>query len=151
MINFTDFYIKNWGKVFGYCKRILKNTALAEEAAQQTFEKALKSWETLNSDSAMSWILKVAHNICIDIIRKEDHSVPFDEIIVPEEEDIGTALMKEAIEAVKSFDFKYKQVFELAFIYGYKNREIADILQLPLTTVKRRINLCIQKLRNSIG
>ena len=151
MLSFTDFYIKNWGKVFGYCKKILKNAALAEEAAQQSFEKAFKAWDKLDSDNALSWILRVSHNVCVDIIRKEDRSVPFAEIIIPEEENIGAALMKEAIEKVKTFDLKYRQVFELSFIYGYKNREIAEILQLPLTTVKRRLNLCMQKLRNIIS
>ena len=92
MLSFTDFYIKNWGKVFGYCKKILKNAALAEEAAQQSFEKAFKAWDKLDSDNALSWILRVSHNVCVDIIRKEDRSVPFAEIIIPEEAEDGSEL-----------------------------------------------------------
>ena len=64
------------------------------------------------------------------------------------EEVIGI-LNRQAIEkALKQIPVEQRKVIELAYFSGYTHREIADNIQLPLGTVKSRIRMGMEKLRD---
>ena len=54
------------------------------------------------------------------------------------------------LEAVNSLSFSYRTVVVLRYLEGYSQKEIARILNLPLGTVKSRINGALKKLREQL-
>ena len=88
-------------------------------------------------------------------IRPESRSVYWDEVPtpldltgVPVEEDITNHERRQEVRrALANLPEEQRSALALAFFHGYTHKEIADLLHIPLGTVKTRIRLAMQKLR----
>lgn len=158
---FHDLYHLYGRGVFSLTYRVLQNSALAEEATQDTFVKIWRQharWDS-SKGNLKNWLLAIAHHTAIDRLRQEQRQ---------------PALHPEAIEAFegKPRQFPAKpheagwqdgvvlrtlldqlakdqaRLIELAFFEGLTHTEIADRMGLPLGTVKTRIRTGLQQLRD---
>lgn len=73
MDNFTAIYKKYYSKIFGYVFSLCNNSKLSEDIVQETFYKALMLINAGKlSEFGEAWLVKVAHNLFIDYVRKKD-------------------------------------------------------------------------------
>ncbi|MCC6802381.1 MAG: sigma-70 family RNA polymerase sigma factor [Anaerolineae bacterium] len=143
--------------VFSLAYRILGNSTLAEEVAQDTF---LKVWhQTTRWDSEKgklrNWLLTIAQFTAIDRLRKEgrqpaihhDSIEDTDESLLTARNDVrwqdGTILRM----LVSQLPETQAHLIELAFFEGMSHGEIAEALHMPLGTVKTRLRAGLQRLR----
>lgn len=146
------------GDVFGLAWRILRNRDDAEDAAQEVFIRLHKSLDQYDPNRAFrSWLLRITHNLCIDHIRKRRlATVSFDEPIPTGDGEVGwdppdpdgkdplerlvekeeRELIEEAIAGLAP---KLRSAITLRHVQGLRYEEIAEILDVPLGTVKVRI------------
>jgi RNA polymerase sigma factor (sigma-70 family) len=156
--------------VFHIVNRIVHNDEAARDLVQETFMKAFGSLATYRSEFRFStWLYKIAANSSIDYLRKRriqalSLDAPMDtgdgqlEIEVPDETHNPELLLVRKQqrfsieEAIDSLPPKYREVI----VYRHKDdksyEEIADLLGIPVGTVKARIfrarELLKRKLRN---
>jgi len=152
-MTYTEAYQKYYPKVLRICKRILEDEHVAKDAAQETMFKMMQKWDTLDKKESLgAWLSTTTRNACIDIIRKRKREVPLEEIPQAEffEEDPGKLLMEEAREIVLKLPSIYQEIFHLSFIRGYTGQQIADRLCIPLSTVKTRVRVCLQKIQAAL-
>ena len=149
-MTFTEAYTHYYPLVLKFCKNFFPNNEhTVRDATQETMFKLMMNWDTLDErESLGAWLRKTAYNTCTDIYRRQKREVPFEEIRKAEytEEDLGKTLLADAKEIVKSFSPKYQEIFRLAFLRGLTGQQIADLLGIPLSTVKTRTRVCLQKL-----
>ena len=70
-VDFEAEYRNSYGRVFGLCLRLLGRTAQAEDAAQETFERAYRALERYDpAQPFVGWVLGIARNHCIDLLRR---------------------------------------------------------------------------------
>ena len=135
---------------------ILKYVSVVEAAAdicQSSFEKAFMNIERYNPQYAFStWLYNIAQNEAIDHLRRSRatiNSVPISserealEVMAgssPEEDFIIVQAVRELVESIQNLPEGYRQVAELRFIKDFAYEDIARTLNLPLGTVKTRIN-----------
>ena len=150
MPDFNKLYKKNWKKVYLTCYDLLQNHALAEEVTQETFLKLSVNLDTINEATVGAWLKTVAKNLCINILKRQQTEKNALDELSAEPDTLGTELMKEAREIAKSLAPKYSEIFRLAFVYGLRNREIADHLHIPLTTVKSRLKICLDEIARKL-
>ena len=125
----------------------------AEDICQRSFEKAFMNIARYKSQYAFStWLYNIAQNEAIDHLRRSRasiNSVPISselealEVLsgsTPEEDYIVIQAVRDLISGIQSLPESYRQVAELRFIKDYAYEDIARELQLPLGTVKTRIN-----------
>jgi RNA polymerase sigma-70 factor (ECF subfamily) len=147
-------------RVKSYMLRQGADPATAEELAQETL---LAVWRkaALYSDekgSATTWIFTIARNLRIDRLRKEVAWQP-----LPEDNDEQPSLdplpdaevsERERGERVRAMLAELPEdqsaVVQLAFVEGLSHSEIATRLGLPLGTVKSRMRLAYQKIRDAL-
>lgn len=150
-------------RVFTLTRRMCKNPADAEEAAQETFLAAWQGLRFFRGDSSFStWLYRLASNACVDLLRKEGRhqtaagpSLNDEEVVleIPDEAPTPHALveqaeLKEQIEAgLAALPEEYREVLILREIHQQSYDEIAEILSLDLGTVKSRINRGRKRLR----
>ncbi len=146
MSDFNEIYTKKWKLVYKTCYDLLYNHALAEEAMQETFYKLMVNFEKVEQKTINAWLKKVAENTCIDILRKMQTEKKVVAELSVEADNLGIELMKEAKEIANTLAPKYREVFHLAFECGLHNREIADLIKKPLTTVESRLKVCLNKI-----
>ena len=145
------------GALFNLLYKMVRNREETEDLVQEAFIKAFKALPTFNAEYAFStWLYKIAINNCIDHMRKKrlktysinkpvqskggevtrefpDHSMSPDKQILGEERAnlIGTA--------IDELPENYKVAIILRHTEEKSYEEIAEILNIPLGTVKARI------------
>lgn len=156
--------------IFHIINKIVRNDEAANDLVQETFMKAFSSLATYRSEYRFStWLYKIAANASIDYLRKRRiNALSLDrpmetrdgtvEIEVPDysfhpEHDLIRKQQRISIEeAIDSLPKKYRDVI----VYRHKDdksyEEIADLLDIPVGTVKARIfrarELLKKKLKN---
>ena len=147
-------------RVKSYMLRQGADPATAEELAQETL---LAVWRkaALYSDekgSATTWIFTIARNLRIDRLRKEVAWQPLpennDERASEDpgpDEEVSERERSERVRAtLAELPPDQSDVVNLAFIEGLSHSEIAKRLGLPLGTVKSRMRLAYQKIRDAL-
>ncbi len=69
---FSELYGRYADKVYGKCLSMLKDSALAEDAAQEIFTKIFLRLSSFNEKAKFStWLYSITYNFCIDVIRRK--------------------------------------------------------------------------------
>lgn len=152
--------------VFSFALRIVGNRELAEELLQEAFFRAWQQGAAFQSSrgSFVTWLLSITHNLAIDEVRKlrrrpqkadsEDPAALLDSM--PDtaddiEETVWIGALRETIRrAMEQLPPTQREAIELAYFSGLTQREIADTLGEPLGTIKTRMRLGFQKLREAL-
>jgi RNA polymerase sigma factor (sigma-70 family) len=143
--------------IFHVVMKIVRNREESQDLVQETFMKAFNALASYRSEYRFStWLYKIAANCAIDFVRKKriealsldkpietkDGRVEFevpDSSWDPEQDLVRKQKLKSIEEAIDSLPDKYREVI----IYRHRDdkpyEEIADILKVPVGTVKARI------------
>ena len=151
--------------VLGLLLRILRQRAEAEEVLQEVFLQVWRQAGSYRLDGAppRGWVLMLARSRAIDRLRsrqarglREEKS--YDEApIEPEVSPVGTARLEAAeretqvVSALGTLPPDQRTCIELAFYEGLTHTQIAERLAAPLGTVKSRILLGMNKLRQVLA
>jgi RNA polymerase sigma-70 factor, ECF subfamily len=147
-------------RVKSYMMRQGADANTAEELAQETLltvwrKAALYSGE---KGSATTWIFTIARNLRIDRLRKEfpwqelpeGHNETASSDILPDEA-VSEAERKSRVQAaLATLPEDQHEVVMLSYVEGLSHSEIAQRLKLPLGTVKSRMRLAYQKIREAV-
>jgi RNA polymerase sigma-70 factor (ECF subfamily) len=149
---------QQYGKaIYSLAYRVLENATLAEEVTQDTLLKVW--WQKTQWDpkkgNLKNWLLTIAHFTAIDRLRQEMrqpalYADPIDEIeeqrsLIPEDSGWQDGIMLQTL--MTQLPPEQASLIELAFFQGMSHSDIANKTRLPLGTVKTRLRIGLQKLR----
>jgi len=157
--NLEDIYREFHPKILHYLSRVVGPDE-ADDLAQEVFEKANRGLEDFRGESKVStWLYRIATNTALDRLRSRSTKHMSEHIQLEtsagvEDRNIWTGqtsthtdqhvIRKEMSECVTEFIDKlppdYRTVITLSELEGFKNREIAEILQVSLDVVKIRLH-----------
>jgi len=148
-------------QAIGLAYRLLGDLGDAEEAVQEVFLAAWRSGHTYDParGSTRTWILSMVRNRSIDVMRarKRRPAQPLSDILEPVDasdvpaEAASNVDAEAARRALSTLPPEQKQAIELAYFAGLSHSEIATQLAAPIGTVKGRIRLGLDRLRNLMG
>ena len=138
--------------------------ATAEELAQETMLTVWRKADLFEpaSAGAAAWIFTIARNLRIDAHRREqrggqimacDIDIEFqvDESPQPDAVIVANEIEKRVRAALTELSAEQTRVIELSFFEEKAHAEIAQILGIPLGTVKSRLRLAMKRLRDLLG
>lgn len=143
--------------IYNLIYRMVREKEEVEDLTQEAFIKAFASLRSFNEEYAFStWLYKIATNNCIDYIRKKkletfsidkpieskDSEMTFevpDTTYQPDKAIIAQQRKELVEEAIESLPEKYRRVIVLRHQQEKNYEEIAEILKLPIGTVKAHI------------
>ncbi|MBP3460591.1 MAG: RNA polymerase sigma factor [Lachnospiraceae bacterium] len=129
---------------------MLKSRHDAEDAVQDTLIKYMEHQkEFQDREHIKAWLLRVNINICKNKLRfyQKHPSIPLEQLGMIYEKEEDCRLM----EALMGLPPKYKEVFLLYYVEGYKIREAARILKVSEAAVKKRLERGREKLNELLG
>ncbi|HET7628074.1 MAG TPA: RNA polymerase sigma factor SigW [Bacillales bacterium] len=156
-------------KVYSICYRLIGNRQEAEDLTQETFLRAYLNLDSYQADKKFSsWLFRIATNVTIDRLRKKKPDYSLDAEIsgtdgmtmytqlasdgwLPEEEAVETELKERLHGEIMQLPPKYRAAIVLKYIEDLSLKEIAEILNLPLATVKTRIHRGREALRKRLN
>jgi RNA polymerase sigma-70 factor, ECF subfamily len=155
-------------RVFGFVRRMVPNADDAADISQEVFIRAFQSFGRFDGRSSLkSWLFKIAYNLCIDRSRKiartpgelrieavseEDEPIEIaDSRWDPESLAMDQELMQHVEDAIGGLSEKLRSVLLLHDREDMAYEEIAEMLGIPVGTVKSRLFLARNQLQNSLN
>jgi|YelNatPaOPRAMG01_1025707.scaffolds.fasta_scaffold05587_9 RNA polymerase sigma-70 factor (ECF subfamily) len=141
---------KNYSKyVFNIALGIIRNKTQAEDITHDVFVKLYYALDSFRGESDIkTFIYRMTVNKSIDLIRSNKlHNNKIEKIQIKEN---NTFLKSDLYNLLNILDLNYRLPLLLSEIGGFTYKEIAQILNINIGTVKSRINRAINKLRKEI-
>jgi RNA polymerase sigma-70 factor (ECF subfamily) len=161
---FELLYDRHGGAAFSLAYRMVGNRVTAEDITQEAF---LSIWRSrLRYDQARgsvrTWVLGIVHNRAIDALRRgtvhDRRRETLDGVEerheAPERTDVEAARREEARgvrDALDTLPEEQRRTIELAYFGGFSHSQIAEMLEMPIGTVKGRMRLGLEKMRKQLA
>jgi RNA polymerase sigma-70 factor, ECF subfamily len=156
---FAGLYDRHSRASYSLAYRMMGDRQAAEDLVQEAFLSVWRSARSYRAErgSVRTWILSIVHNRGIDQLRTmasrrrvHDKVEATTSGAQPSEafaETWRNSQREQVREALRILPPEQLKVLELGYFSGYTHVEIADLLDLPLGTVKGRMRLGLQKIR----
>lgn len=152
----AEIYEEARTSVYAFALSILKSHQDAEDAMQDTFVAVFTHAQSYTPQGKpLAWILTVTRNFCLKALKQgkrtlsqEEDWERYAEEGSDEAEQTENRLM--LIELLKVLSEEERQIMTLHAVSGLKHRQIAELLDIPLSTVLSKYNRAIKKVRNNM-
>lgn len=160
---FEQLYDSVAARVYGLVLKVLRDPSQSQEVTQEVFVDIWTQAPRFDADrgKAMSWILMMAHRRAVDRVRASQASTDRDlregikeykESYDDVAQSVETAMEAQRVnEALITLSSNQQEAIRLAYYGGYTHQEVAEILKIPVGTVKTRIRDGMIKLRDRLG
>lgn len=151
---FEELYNKSSAAIFGLAMTILTNQHDAEDVVQETFISIYNNAHKYEGKGkAMAWIFTITRNHALQKIRekKKMSTVDIDELpISSEDNNVIDEIHKEQLVDILLKELKddERQIVVMHAMSNVKHKDIAKVMNLPLSTVLSKYRRAIQKLKN---
>jgi RNA polymerase sigma-70 factor (ECF subfamily) len=157
---FATLYDRHSHAAFSLAYRMMGERQASEDLAQDAFLKVWRGASSYRAErgSVRTWILSIVHNRGIDQLRshasrrrtqdKIEASAPRSQPSEAFAETWRNSQRDQVREALNTLPPEQLKILELAYFSGYTHVEIAELLRLPLGTVKGRMRLGLKKIRD---
>lgn len=144
--------------LFGVALRIVRSRELAEQVLQDAFLKVWRNGSQYDRSKGKlyTWMLNITRNTAIDATRTSHYQYysKTDDLSV-----LYAAASADSIDPdhvgiqqiVSRMDPKYRVLIEKIYFEGYTQQEIAEVMNIPIGTVKTRVRAAIEQLRGVFG
>ncbi len=160
---FATLYDRHSRPAYSLAYRMMSERQAAEDLVQDAM---LKVWRGAGSyraerGSVRTWLLSIVHNRGIDQLRslasrrrtqeKIEALAPMSQPSEAFAKSWANSQREQVREALKSLPEEQLKTLELAYFSGYTHVEIAELLDVPLGTVKGRMRLGLKKMKEYFG
>jgi len=160
---FAQLYDLMASRVLGLTRRVLRDHAQSEEVTQEIF---LEVWQNAprfdaGKGSAVTWIMTMTHRRAVDRVRAaqssrdrdtkvgiRDYQSEYDHVAETVEVKLESERVKEALERLTELQ---RQAVTLAYFGGLSHSEVAELLHIPVGTIKTRLRDGMIRLRDELG
>ncbi|HEY3085953.1 MAG TPA: RNA polymerase sigma factor [Candidatus Dormibacteraeota bacterium] len=155
--DFERLYRNSYRRILGTLITLVRDQAIAEDCAQETFERAYRKWRTWKPEAPVeAWLHRIAINVAIsdrrhqrlrqagELVRRLGRPAPGpDPSLLAERSDL--------VRAMKKLPTKQAAALVLRHYHGYSNREIGAALGVPEQTVASRLAAARKQLQAVLG
>lgn len=150
---FEEIYEQTRKTVYAFILTYTMSRADADDATQDTYIRVMRSISHYEvGTNAMAWLLQVAKNTALNLLRKKKREIPTD--FAANEVKFGTYVLDTDDSVmgaiVKCLTAEEQQIVILHSVAGYKHREIAVITEKPLGTVTWTYKNAVKKLNTAL-
>lgn len=160
---FAQLYDQMVPRVYGLIRRVLRNPAQSEEVTQEVMVEVWRTATRYDAErgSLASWVLTMAHRRAIDRVRSEQSSTDREQAVAAassatEYDEVAEAVttnleVEQVRHCLSSLTELQRESVTLAYYGGYSYREVAELLDAKLATIKARMRDGLIRLRDCLG
>ncbi|MGI8666916.1 MAG: ECF RNA polymerase sigma factor SigK [Jatrophihabitans sp.] len=160
---FSQLYDQTSSRVYGMVLRVVRDAAQSAEVTQDIYLEVWRQSARFDASkgAVLPWLLMIAHRRAVDRVRAAQSSVvrddkyailnterPYDSV----SEQVQTSLEAQRVRKVlNDLTAAQREAVSLAYFGGYTHSEVAELLKIPLGTVKTRIRDGLIRMRDALG
>jgi RNA polymerase sigma-70 factor, ECF subfamily len=161
-------YLANQHKdrIFNYSLWMVKNRHDAEDITQEVLLKIWKHASSVKKESFPAWVIRITHNLCIDYIRKRKVRIKYEQPQYnetqefPDNTDSKSDILNQThmslfdnklTNALNTLPELQRRALLLFEIQGLKYREISEVLEIPINSVKVNIFRARESLQKELS
>lgn len=152
---FGKLVVRYQNMVYGYAYAVLGDFHMAEDAAQSAFAVAWRRIATLRHPEAFtSWLRRIAFTVCEGMGKARGNWRSLDESpdletprAGPEAAVLTRELQQQVQRAIRQLPPAQREATTLFHINGYSQKDIAEFLDVPVSTVKNRLHISRKRLK----
>jgi RNA polymerase sigma-70 factor (ECF subfamily) len=158
---FEEFVDSYGSRIHALVRRNVENASDGEDVTQEIFVDLYRSIGSFRGEAALgTWVYRVAMNHCLKHRqRTRPACLPYDEALDAEEDwradPMRSAARQELSDQVRvaldGLSALHRDVVILHELHGLTYQEVADVLEVPVGTVKSRLSNAFRRLRESLG
>jgi RNA polymerase sigma-70 factor (ECF subfamily) len=160
---FEELYRGTADAVYGAIRRVLRDPAQSEEVAQEVLVEVWRTASRFDAvrGSATTWIMTMAHRRAVDRVRSAQAAADREERVAARDQRPAYDEVSEAVESnlerdqvrtcLGTLTELQRESVTLAYYNGYTYREVAELLEVPLGTIKTRLRDGLIRLRDCLG
>ena len=155
--DFERLYRNTYRRILGTLITIVRDRAVAEDCAQETYERAFRNWKRWRPEASVeAWLHRIAINVAISDRRRQRLRQVGEVIRRLGRPDAGPdpsvmAERSDLLKAMKKLPPRQAAALVLRHYHGYSNREIAAALGIPEQTVASRLAAARKQLQAVLG
>lgn len=146
----SELYELTNSKIYAYSLSLLKNRADAEDVTHDCYVAIYhNAYQYRSKGKPLAWMITIARNLALARINERNRYADSEILEYQEAQQDGlSAAEKATIEmCMNMLDVQERQIIILHAVSGFKHREIAGLLDMPLSTVLSKYNRAIRKLK----
>ncbi len=165
-VTFKKILQEQKNRILSYAFYFLRNREDAEDVTQEVFVKLWQCQDEIDQNKVLPWMMRVAHNQCIDVFRKkkmnkshyrislndrlETAGYQSDKMANPESCYEYSETQELLLHALKTLPEKTRSMMLLHYFQGFKYEMIGEILNISVNTVKVTIHRGKKKLKEML-
>lgn len=136
-----------------YAYRLLGDRTAMDDALQNAYLNAFGAIGRFRGDASFkNWMYRIVHNACIDLIRRRrDDAELFEGAAVAVDPARARGDRLDLIAAFEAMTAEHRAVLTLIDVEGFDYAEAADVLSVPIGTVRSRLNRARSAMRRELG
>lgn len=143
--DFRRLHEEHLDSVYRYCLRLCGNSSDAEDITQDTFLAAFRAIDGFRAEAnPKTWLFAIAHRTAIRYLRRKKLFSIFAEPKASDQDIVGRVALEEQIQRLP---LKQRECLVLVKLEGFSCEEVAEIVSIPVGTVKNRIHEGMKVLR----
>lgn len=159
--------LENKDRVFGHAAYLLRSQEDAEDATQEVFVRLWKHRDRVVGQSVRAWLMRTAHNLCIDLLRQRQANrsrmgsgagAEVDAVAAgadrrsdPWQSYEFTRKQEELLSAMETLPPKTRSMLLLHYFHGLKYEAIAEILETKVGAVRVAVHRGRRALRDLLS
>lgn len=152
---FAQLYTHTSAAVYGFALSLLKNTQDAEDVTHDTFlniRSAAKGYRSMGKP--MAWILTITRNLCMARLRqrgKDAQLTGTEWESLPDMDPVQDAQERLIVaQYLHALGDEERQIVTLHALAGFRHREVAEMMGMPLATVLSKYHRALKKLKQNL-
>jgi RNA polymerase sigma-70 factor, ECF subfamily len=156
---FTDLYGNYATALYGVTYKMVCNRDITEDLLQDIFIKIWMHIDLYNpvKGTLFTWMLNITRNTCRDYFRSKNYrnQMMLSDNDLGEIDFINNPTLisyqdenRDLYHLTQNLEFKYKEIIDLVYFYGFTQEEVSKMLNIPIGTVKTRCRTALKILRD---
>lgn len=147
--SFEEIVREHTPAVRAFARSMVRDVALADDIVQETFIRAWRYLPTFrNEGSLQGWLIRICQNVTRTTIKKQRITEEIDGNLAGRGNDYDSSDLMSVIDQLPD---DHRAIVTLCLVLGYSYEDVADILRIPVGTVRSRLSRARSSLRYMLG
>ena len=156
---FEILYREYYVRVFGLCRRLLNSAPLAEDATQEAFMRAYRSFDSYDSQQPFwQWIAAIANNHCVDLLRRRsrmaklfgDEEAELELLESPDKQALTVLIDGEDTSALNAAIAQLPDKYRVPLVLAYFNDASYDQIAADLSISRNHVGVLLLRAKQHL-